>query len=304
MSKIRTMDRKKIVIEINEAGQIASTTSAQVVIGNSGPLEITVKKNSFVEIEVHLAKPVALHYVFEPFSDVRLVELRQFKQGGLFIHEMDVLDNSRVLGLMLNEGDHENDLEIEETCHMQRDAVLEISYGELSDGSTVAHYTYELDGSGAQAHLHVAAIARNQDAKYYQVTLNHHAPATFGLMENYGVTRDDSRLTFDGVGRIDKGMHQSDSHQTSRIMVFDPHCIARANPYLFIDDYDVKASHAASVGAMNEEHLYYLQSRGLTKKQAMHLITMGYLLPAVNVLKDEALQQRFEDLLMRKVGDE
>ena len=55
---------------------------------------------------------------------------------------------------------------------------------------------------------------------------------------------------------------------------------------------------------MNEEHLYYLQSRGLTKKQAMHLITLGYLLPAISVIKDEALMTRFETMLLGKVGDE
>ena len=75
--------------------------------------------------------------------------------------------------------------------------------------------------------------------KHYEVILNHHALHTYGLMENYGVTRDRSCLLFDGVGRIDQGMHQSESHQTSRIIVFEPQCTAKANPYLYIDDYDV-----------------------------------------------------------------
>ena len=55
-------------------------------------------------------------------------------------------------------------------------------------------------------------------------------------------------IIIDGVGRIYKGMSGSDTHQTNKIIVFDEGCKAQANPYLYIDEYDVKASHGASVG--------------------------------------------------------
>ena len=86
-------------------------------------------------------------------------------------------------------------------------------------------------------------------------------------------------------------------------MVLDEGCIAKANPYLYIDDYDVKASHAAGVGRMDDDHLYYLQSRGLTKAQAMHLITYGYLLPAIAKMNDQEVATRFEAMLDKKVGN-
>ena len=109
-------------------------------------------------------------------------------------------------------------------------------------------------------------------------------------------------MVIDGIGTITKGQHGSAAHQTNKIMVFDANCIASANPYLYIDEYDVKASHAAGVGKMDEDHLYYLQSRGLSKKQAMHLITYGYLKPVIEVIDNEMLKERFEEALS-KVGD-
>ena len=120
-------------------------------------------------------------------------------------------------------------------------------------------------------------------------------------MDNYGVVKDEGKLVIDGIGTITKGQHGSASHQTNKIMVFDAKCVASANPYLYIDEYDVKASHAAGVGKMDEEHLYYLQSRGLSKKQAMHLITYGYLKPVIEVVDNEMLKERFEKALS-KVG--
>ena len=291
-------------IHVLKDGQIIANIPEGITLSQEGPFTLTVKKNMCVNMAITLEKAMDIHYIFEAFCDVKFIEYRRLSEGGSMTCFMDVKDGAKVVGARLNEADHNDSLTIKEENHISRDAHVEISYGEIADGNTEGVYTYELDEEGADVHLHVAAISCNKDRKHFEVTLNHHAPHTFGIMEIYGVTRHQSGLTFDGVGRIEKGMHHSNSHQTSRIMVFEKGCIARANPYLFIDDYDVKASHAASVGAMNEDHLYYLQSRGLTKKQAMHLITLGYLLPAINVLIEEEIEHYFEEMLLRKVGDE
>ena len=125
-------------------------------------------------------------------------------------------------------------------------------------------------------------------------------PSTY-FMDNYGVAKDEAHLVIDGIGTITNGQNGSASHQTNKIIVFDPKCYASANPFLYIDEYDVQASHAAGVGKMDEEHLYYLQSRGLTKRQAMQLITYGYLMPVVEVVDNQMIKERFE-LALSKVG--
>ena len=67
-------------------------------------------------------------------------------------------------------------------------------------------------------------------------------------------------------------------------------------------EYDVKASHGASVGKIDEDHLYYLMSRGLSKHDAMHLVTYGYFLPVLEFISVESLKERFSDVLKEKVG--
>ena len=54
---------------------------------------------------------------------------------------------------------------------------------------------------------------------------------------------------------------------------------------------------------MDEEHLFYLQSRGLNKHQAMQLITYGYLMPVVDVIQNETVKQTFVQTLERRMGD-
>ena len=179
--------------------------------------------------------------------------------------------------------------------------MLQLGYSELSDASIEASYTFELDGEGADVRLRMAALSKDKEKKHYKVHIKHNAPHTTGIMDNYGVAKDEAHLVIDGIGTITNGQNGSASHQTNKIIVFDPKCYASANPFLYIDEYDVQASHAAGVGKMDEEHLYYLQSRGLTKRQAMQLITYGYLMPVVEVVDNQMIKERFE-LALSKVG--
>ena len=62
-------------------------------------------------------------------------------------------------------------------------------------------------------------------------------------------------------------------------MVFDPKSDAIAKPILKIDENDIEANHAAAVGKISDEHLFYLTSRGLSIEEAKLIITLGYLKP-------------------------
>ena len=62
-------------------------------------------------------------------------------------------------------------------------------------------------------------------------------------------------------------------------MVFDPNSDAIAKPILKIDENDIEASHAAAVGKISDEQIFYLTSRGLSNEEAKMLITLGYLKP-------------------------
>ncbi len=263
-------------------------------------LAVTIKKD--VQLELDITKGLNIHYELWPSSRLVLWEKRNIPQGGKLSREVTMGENSDMTAMFFHEGTH-RDMVYSDTMNMARDANLLVSYGELSDGNTDGQVVINLNGGGARSHLYMAAVSDQEQKKHYQLTINHHQPHTYGLMENAGVVRQRGALIFDGVGRIQKGCSQAQSHQTSRIIVFDKECLAKANPYLYIDDYDVAASHAAAVGAVNEEHLYYLESRGLTRSQATRLITTGYLMPAVKAISFPGLEEYFQAFLAKKVGD-
>ncbi|MBR4811819.1 MAG: SufD family Fe-S cluster assembly protein [Bacilli bacterium] len=81
------------------------------------------------------------------------------------------------------------------------------------------------------------------------------------------------------------------------MIVFDPKSDGIASPALVIDDNDVSASHAAVVGRLNEEHLYYLQSRGVSLEEAKRLIASGYLRPIEAGFADENVKNRIDSII-------
>lgn len=180
---------------------------------------------------------------------------------------------------------------------------LDVAYVDLNQAEIDGAIRVDLVGEQAQALVKHAVLSSRQDKKEYSIMLNHLAPNTKGNMLNYGVVQDEGKLTFLGIGRIAKKMVQSKTHQTSKIMVFDPKSEAKANPYLYIEENDVEASHAAGLGKMDPDHLYYLQSRGLSEVEAKKLITHGYLEPVIEGIDDEELKQEIHSMLARQLGE-
>ena len=74
-------------------------------------------------------------------------------------------------------------------------------------------------------------------------------------------------------------------------------------PELLIDEDDVQASHAMSMGRVDEDALYYLMSRGLSVQQCTSLISQGYLLPITETLNNEELKNKLKEEMERKIGE-
>lgn len=272
------------------------------------PVEVTVENHKVTfkngaPIQLHVVVDVhqemTLQYVFENHANVEMIETRQVEDGASLNRYFEIGEEAHVNIFNENNGIGHN--VYKDVGHSFSQSYLQLGYSELSDGSIDASYEFDLDGEGADVRLRMAALSKDKEKKHYKVHIKHNAPHTTGIMDNYGVAKDEGHLIIDGIGTITKGQNGSASHQTNKIIVFDPQCYASANPFLYIDEYDVQASHAAGVGRMDEDHLYYLQSRGLTKRQAMQLITYGYLMPVVEVVDNKMIKERFE-VALSKVG--
>ena len=175
-------------------------------------------------------------------------------------------------------------------------ALLDVSENNVNFVNNIS-----LNGIYASSYFRSAVVSSKDSKKIYEISTLNNAIYTSSKMDNYGVCKDNSKLEFKGIGTIKKGFKQSNNHQNSKIIVFDELSNASVYPLLYIDEYDVLASHSAAVGKVNDDHMYYLCSRGLNEEQAREFITMGYLLPVLNYFNDQKLKEKAQETLERRV---
>lgn len=182
----------------------------------------------------------------------------------------------------------------------KKDAKMELNLGEVNSGEVQSTQKIYLQGEGSELQLRSALAV--SEKKHFEIECVHEAPYTQSNMENYAVVYEKGNLKMNDTGRILKDAYGSNSHQSSRALVLSEDQTCEITPILLIDENDVQASHATTIGQIDENQLYYLQTRGLTKKQALGLITVGYLMPIASVLDDEILKEELTSKIEKKVG--
>ncbi|MFA5659871.1 MAG: SufD family Fe-S cluster assembly protein [Bacilli bacterium] len=193
--------------------------------------------------------------------------------------------------------EHEN-VEIKREIILLDGTQLKMIVPDFTSGNRLLNIETKLIGVDSRANWHLASFSMNEDKKKFKISFSHYGAKSFADMQNYGVVLNQSTLIFTGDSTIYEEVKGAETHQTARIIVFDAGSRAQADPILNIYHNDViAASHAATVGRVNAEHLYYLNTRGLTENEAKQLITKGYLMPILDEIDDEGLHQKFSSLL-------
>lgn len=209
-------------------------------------------------------------------------------------------ENSHYKYLWINQSNDK--LHVEETLVLEKNAELIANYGEMTQGHHVKNTVVKYVGEGSRVDFRGAIISFNN--LKWTIKAHHLAKKTYAMVTCNAIVLDNARLHLEVIGKIDKGFGGSETHQMSRILNLGKNVHGVVYPMLLIDENDVAASHAASVGQPNEEHIFYLQSRGLTRLESLKLIITGYLMPIVEGIDDETIKEQLRQEIMEKVNQQ
>ncbi|MGI2329300.1 Fe-S cluster assembly protein SufD [Planococcus sp. YIM B11945] len=182
-----------------------------------------------------------------------------------------------------------------------RDARIEWALGLMNDGDTISENVTHLIGDNSAGDTKTVVVGRGSQKQNFTTKVVHWGKNSDGQILKHGVMKDSASSIFNGIGKIEHGATKSNAEQESRVLMLSPQARGDANPILLIDEDDVTAGHAASVGRVDPLQLFYLMSRGITKQEAERLVIHGFLAPVVNVLPIEGVKKQLTEVIERKV---
>ncbi|MED4755287.1 Fe-S cluster assembly protein SufD [Brevibacillus choshinensis] len=185
---------------------------------------------------------------------------------------------------------------------VDRDGKMEWILGEMNDGNTVANNTTILKGTGSTAETKSISVGTGSQRQNLTSQVQHIGTHSESDMVSKAVMTGEAVSILNGITKIEKGAEKANGVQAENILMLSEKSRGDANPILLIDEDDVKAGHAASVGRFSEESLYYLMSRGITRQNAERLIILGFLDPVVAEIPVEEVRNRLRQALERKLG--
>lgn len=196
----------------------------------------------------------------------------------------------------------------ESTCAFVRrhgitydDANIEWAVAAMNQGNTILDTYTELKGQGSASNTNVISIANGKQTQMVNTGLlnvGHHSAAN---IFQHGVILDQARLSFNGIGHIVKDAKGADAQQESRLMMLSQESRGDTNPILYIDEFEVTAGHAASVGQVDPEQLYYLMSRGLSQADAEYLLIRGFLGQVIQTIPSTQVRQQMVEMIDNKL---
>lgn len=182
-----------------------------------------------------------------------------------------------------------------------KDGRIEWALGAMNDGNTVLENWTKCVGDGSSSDAKMVTVGRGEQRQNFMVRIDQIGKHSDGQIFAHGVMKDSATGIFNGIGKIDKGGKKANAEQTSRILMLSEKARGDTNPILLIEEDDVTAGHAASVGQVDDLQLYYLMSRGITRSEAERLIVRGFLEPVVATLPIEGVKQALEGIIERKI---
>lgn len=182
------------------------------------------------------------------------------------------------------------------------DASLQWTVGGL--GSKLAHIHQEvhLDGRGAQAQVNGVSFTTEKQLLSYYTQQTHHQADTQSDLLYKEVVRDRSRAIWRGMIKVDAPAQMTDGYQRNDALILSRDARVDAIPGLEIEADDVRCTHGATAGRVDEDQVLYCMSRGISRYEAMHMIVEGFFQQVFDRIPVEIVRETLSQAVERKLG--
>lgn len=188
-----------------------------------------------------------------------------------------------------------------ERVRAERDARVDWILSAVGSRLTKNFSVVDLEGQGATAKISGFYFGDENQHFDHDTQQNHLVPHTTSDLLFKGAVKDKSRSVWQGMIYVAPGAIKTDGYQANRNLVLSQSAHADSLPGLEILNDDVRCSHGATVGEIDEEHLFYLMSRGLPRAEAERLTVGGFFEPVLERIPFEGVRRRLRKAIEEKM---
>ncbi len=176
-----------------------------------------------------------------------------------------------------------NEAKIRTKYYLKENSNIKVS--KFNDINTIKEYVVvNLDEEKSHIEYNLKTIAQNEEN--YDILTYHNASNTISEINPNGVNIKDGKIKFNVSTFVPNKKIKCDASQNNKIInLTNNECMIYPN--LYIDEYDVTASHSAWIGTFDKKQIFYLQSRGISEEQAIKLLIKGFLTNKLDIEKEK-----------------
>lgn len=189
-----------------------------------------------------------------------------------------------------------------ERARVERGGNLDWVFGAVGSRLTKNFSDLDLVGEGAQGRMSGFYFTDGSQHLDHDTQQNHFAPHTTSDLLFKGALKGRSRSVWQGMIYVAPGAQKTDGYQANRNLVLSDEARADSIPGLEILADDVRCTHGATVGKLEEEPLFYLKSRGMPQAEAERLVVEGFFDPIMQRIPFEGVRERFQQAITQKMS--
>ncbi len=189
-----------------------------------------------------------------------------------------------------------------ERARVERGGNLDWIFGAVGSRLTKNFSDLDLIGEGATGRMSGFYFTNGTQHLDHDTQQNHLAPHTTSDLLFKGALKGKSRSVWQGMIYVAPNAQKTDGYQANRNLVLDEQSRADSIPGLEILADDVRCTHGATVGKLEQEPLFYLKSRGLSQRDAERLMVEGFFDPIMQRIPFEGVRERFQQAIKDKLS--
>ena len=220
------------------------------------------------------------------------------------VSEIVLNENSSLELYVLQNVSNEATIRREFKIKQLADSRLKIVVITFNGGDIRNSYHIDLDGEGAETQVYGLYLIDKTQHVENHLKVNHNVPHCTSNEKFKGVLDDEASGVFNGHVYVAPNAQKTDAHQNNSNIILTPKAKINSQPFLEIYADDVKCSHGTSTGQLDQEAMFYMRQRGISKANARILLMYAFAAEVSNHIGNEMLHEHIDDMIKRRLRGE